>query len=205
VSVVPAAPFLVDFSSPELASEVAEEILVEPSAAGAEIDWAERVEEAYTRGIEEGKRSAEAETVVLLEEQKAALDQSLAAAREAWCTEQGPRLAEQIGTAIRDMEGRIAESAERVLRPFLAQAVRDQAIGQLRVIVNELTVTNPGITLEISGPEDLLTAMRTSLPASVANASYVVNEACDVQVKAGASVIETRISAWLQSSERQVT
>jgi hypothetical protein len=205
VSVVPAAPFLVDFGSPELASEVAEEMPLEASAEGGEIDWAERVEEAYTRGIEEGKRSAEAETVVLLEEQKAALDQSLAAAREAWCAEQGPRLVEQIGTAIRDMEGRIAESAERVLRPFLAQAVRDQAIGRLRAIVNDLTATNPGITLEISGPEDLLSAMRTNLSSSVANASYVVNEASDVQVKAGASVIETRISAWLQSSEAQVT
>jgi hypothetical protein len=87
----------------------------------------------------------------------------------------------------------------------LAQAVRDQAIGQLRAIVNDLTATNPGITLEISGPEDLLSAMRTNLSSSVANASYVVNEASDVQVKAGASVIETRISAWLQSSEAQVT
>lgn len=205
MSVVPAAPFLVDFGSPELASEVAEEMLLEASAAGAEIDWAERVEAAYTRGLEEGKRSAEAETVVLLDEQKAALDQNLAAAREAWCTEQGPRLAEQVGIAIRAMEDRIAGSVERVLRPFLAQAVRDQAIGQLREIVNDLTATNPGITLEISGPEDLLSAMRASLSSSVANASYVVNEACDVQVKAGASAIETRISAWLQSSEAQVT
>ena len=90
MSVVPAAPFLVDFGSPELASEIAEELALEASATGAEIDWAERVEEAYARGLEEGKRSAEAETVVLLEEQKAALEQSLAAAREAWCTEQGP-------------------------------------------------------------------------------------------------------------------
>ena len=205
MSVVPAAPFLVDFGSPELVSEIAEEIPHEASAAGAEIDWAERVEEAYARGLEEGKRSAEAETVILLEEQKAALDQSLAAAREAWCTEQGPRLAEQIGIAVRGLEDRIAGSVERVLRPFLAQAVRDQAIGQLRALVNDLTATNPGITLEISGPEDLLGAMRTNLSSSVANASYVVNEACDVQVKAGASVIETRISAWLKSSEAQVT
>lgn len=204
MSVVPAAPFLVDFASTDLASEVAEEMPQQASAAGDEADWAERVEEAYARGIDEGKRSAEAETVVLLEEQKAALDQSLAAAREAWCNEQGPRLAEQIGTAIRDMEDRIADSAERVLRPFLAQAVRDQAVSQLRAIVNELTTTNPGITLEISGPEDLLGAMRTSLSPSVANASYAVNDACDVQIKAGASVIETRIAAWLISSEALV-
>ena len=72
MSVVPAAPFLVDFASTDLASEVAEEIPQQASAAGGEADWAERVEEAYARGIEEGKRSAEAETVALLEEQKAA-------------------------------------------------------------------------------------------------------------------------------------
>ena len=204
MSVVPAAPFLVDFASTDLASEVSEEMPHQALAAGGEIDWAERVEEAYARGIEEGKRSAEAETIALLEEQKAALDQSLAAAREAWCNENGPQVAEQIGTAIRDMEDRIADSAERVLRPFLAQAIRDQAIDQLRAIVSDLIAANPGITLEISGPEDLINAIRTSLSSSVANASYVVNEACDVQVKAGASVIETRISAWLKSSEAQV-
>jgi hypothetical protein len=204
VSVLPAAPFLVDFASTDLASEIAEEMPQQALAAGGEIDWAERVEEAYARGIEEGKRSAEAETIALLEEQKAALDQSLAAAREAWCNEQGPQVAEQIETAIRDMEDRIADSAERVLKPFLAQALRDQAIGQLRAIVNDLIAANPGITLEISGPEDLLDGIRTSLSSSVGNASYVVNEACDIQVKAGASVIETRISAWLKSSEAQV-
>jgi hypothetical protein len=202
--VVPAAPFLVDFASPVLAPELAEDVPQQASSPGGEIDWAERVEEAYARGIEEGKRSAEAEAVVLLEEQKAVLDQSLAAAREGWCNEEGPKIAEQIGTALRDMEHRIAESAERVLRPFLAQAVRDQAIGQLRTIVHELVATNSGIALEISGPEDILNAIRTALSASLASATYVVDEASDVQVKAGTSVIETRISAWLKSSEAQV-
>jgi hypothetical protein len=141
----------------------------------------------------------------MLEGQKAALEQSLASAREAWCNEEGPRLADQIVTAIRDLEDRIAESAERVLRPFLAQAVRDQAIGQLRTIMHELTSTQPGVTLEVSGPEDLLNAIRTSLPSWLNNVSYVVNDASDIQVKAGASVIETRIAAWLKSSEGQVT
>jgi hypothetical protein len=204
VSVVPAAPFLADFASPVLVSELAEDIPLQQASATPEIDLAERVDEAYARGIEEGRRSAEAEATVMLEEQKAALDQSLASAREAWCNEEGPRLASQIAAAVRDLEDRIAESAERVLRPFLAQAVRDQAIGQLRTIVNELTASQSGVTLEVSGPEDLLNVIRTNLPSSLANVAYVVNEAPDVQVRAGASVIETRISAWLNSSDGQV-
>lgn len=204
MSVVPAAPYLVDFSAKDIASEVGEESPRPSSTVGGDSDWAERVEEAHARGIEEGRKAAEAETIARLEEQKAALEQGLATARMSWCEEQGPRIAEQIGMAVRDLEDRIAESVERVLRPFLAEAARDEAIRQLRAIVEELIATNPGITLEISAPEDLLSTVRASLSASVVTVSYVVNEACDVQLKAGASIIETRIAAWLKYSEGQV-
>lgn len=204
MSVSPAAPYLVDFSAKEIASEVGEETPRPSSTIGGDSDWAERVEEAYARGIEEGKKAAEAETIAQLEEQKAALELSLAAARKSWCEEQGPRIAEQIGMAVGELKDRIAESAERVLRPFLAQAARDEALRQLGAIIEELIAANPGITLEISGPEDLLGTVRASLSPSVVTASYVVNEACDVQLKAGASIIETRLAAWLKSSEGQV-
>ncbi|MCZ7594069.1 MAG: hypothetical protein M5U16_03515 [Hyphomicrobium sp.] len=191
-------------SAKDIASEVGEESPRPSSTVGGDSDWAERVEEAHARGIEEGRKAAEAETIARLEEQKAALEQGLATARMSWCEEQGPRIAEQIGMAVRHLEDRIAESVERVLRPFLAEAARDEAIRQLRAIVEELIATNPGITLEISAPEDLLSTVRASLSASVVTVSYVVNEACDVQLKAGASIIETRIAAWLKYSEGQV-
>lgn len=200
MSVVPAAPFLTDFGIRPLVPEPEEEPR-QALAVGGEIDWTGQVEEAYARGIEEGRQAAAADTIARLDEQKAASEHSLAAARQAWCEDQGPQIAELITTAIRDMEDRLALSAERVLRPFLAQAVRDQAISQLRSIIDELVVMNPGITLEISGPEDLLDAVRMSLAASVVTVSYVTNAACDVQIKAGASIIETRIAAWLQNNE----
>ena len=46
MSVVPAAPFLVDFASKDFPSELAEETPHLDLAADAERDWAERVEEA---------------------------------------------------------------------------------------------------------------------------------------------------------------
>lgn len=199
MSFLPAAHFLTDFGIPEV---------VEPppqndAALAADLAWEERVEDAYARGVEHGKAAADAEIATLLAEQSAVSEQSLAAARKSWCEEEGPRLAEQIRSAIADMENRIAQSVERVLKPFLAQAVRNEAIGQLRAIVQELIGTNPGMTLEVSGPEDLLAAVRTSLPPSVAAVSYVANDASDVQIKAGASIVETRIAAWLEQSEGQ--
>jgi len=201
VSVVPAAHFLVDFTSKNLKSELAEEPL---QGAAVDIDWAERVEEAYARGLEEGRRAAEAEAAARLEEQQVAFEQNSAAMRQAWCEEQAPKIVDQVRAAIREVGDQIAGSTERILRPFLAQAIRDQAIIQLRAIVEDLVANSPGVTLEISGPEDLIDAVRTSLSASVATVSYVANEASDVQIKAGASIIETRIAAWLKASEGQV-
>lgn len=202
MSMHPAAPFLVDFDAKDL-SEIVEEAPRDIATVNPELHWGHRVEEVYARGIEDGRKAAEGEAVTRLEELKAEMEQGLAAAREAWCAEEAPRIAGQITTAIGDMEDRVAQSAERVLRPFLAQAVREQAIGELRALLQELLLTSPGITLEISGPEDLLAAARASLSACV-TVSYAANEGRDVQVKAASSIIETRIAAWLQDSAGQM-
>ncbi|MEI9899723.1 MAG: hypothetical protein WDN31_05765 [Hyphomicrobium sp.] len=203
MSVIPVARFLTDFGIKDTAGEIAD-VLPPAVPALADSIWEERIDEAYARGMEEGRGAAEAEATARLDEQKAASEHSVAAARQTWVEETGPHIAAQITTALASMQDRIAEAVERVLRPFLAQAAREEAVRQLRATLQELIGTNPGLTLEISGPEDLLDALRASLAASAAAVSYVVNETTDVQIKAGASLIETRIAAWLKNCEGQV-
>lgn len=201
MSVVPIGSFLVDFGS-EAVAAISDEPLHAPAIAADDEDTqAQQIEAAYERGREEARAAAQAELEARLEEQRATLEQSLAASREAWCNEEAGRVAEQLKAALGELEDRIAQSVEHVLRPFLIQAVRDKAMAELRTTVRELVAASPGITLEISGPEDLLEAVRSSLSPSVATVSYVTNEACELAVKAGASVIETRISAWLDQIE----
>lgn len=203
MSGVPVAHFLVDFGAKPLSLDVTDE--APPEVAGfGEAHWAERIEEAYAKGIEEGRRTAEADAAAQLAEQHAAAEQSIAAAREAWTKETGSRMAALIGDAVVEMENRLAEAVELVLRPFLAQAVRAQAIEQLRAVIQDLVGNNPGLSLEVSGPEDLLQAVREYLPPSVAAVSFVANDAVDVQIKAGASLLETRIAAWMKTCEGQV-
>jgi hypothetical protein len=190
-----------DFGASEPVLDIADEMLaVEEAAIVADLAT-DPVDEAYVRGVGDGKAAVEAEIVARLDEQKATFERDIAASRESSCLEQGTRIVEQLQAAIGDMEGRIADSTERVLRPFLDQAIRLHAIAELRATLQELVGKTPGITLEISGPEDLLAAIRASLPASIATVSYIANEACDVQVKAGASILETRIAAWLDQIE----
>lgn len=190
-----------DFGGSEPVLAIPDEMLAVEEAAIVGDVATDPVDEAYVRGVEDGKAAVEAEIAARLEEQKATFERDLVASRESSCLEQGTRIAEQLQAAIGDMEGRITDSTERVLRPFLDQAIRVQAIVELRATLQELVGKTPGITLEISGPEDLLAAVRASLPASNATVSYTANEACDVQVKAGASILETRIAAWLDKIE----
>lgn len=201
MSAVPAAHFLVDFGGNESAAVVAGEAPCEVVSAAEDVSSNGQIDEAYSRGLEEGKAAAEAQMQAQLDEQKAAFEQSVATLRDAWCREQGTRLAEQIDVAVRDMEERITNSAGRILGPFLVSAIREQAVAELRATLQELLATNPEVALEISGPEDLLEAVRTSLSASVATVSFVANEACDVQIKAGASFVETRMADWLKHIE----
>jgi hypothetical protein len=200
LSVVPAALFLMDFSGSERGEELLDELAGDEAVTLPEFAT-DPVDEAYVRGVEDGKAAVEADIVARLEEQKATFEQDLAASRQSWCLAEGARIARQLLTAMGDMEGRIAESTVRVLRPFLGEAIRVQATVELRSILHDLVTKTPGIALEISGPEDLLAAIRESLADSVATVSYVANEARDVQVKAGASILETRIAAWLGQIE----
>lgn len=203
MSFVPAAHFLADFGAKDIAPDVAADA-VPQAIADPEAVWAERIAEAHARGVDEGRQAAEAEALADLEEQRASQEQALAAARQSWCEGEGPLLAKMIETAIGEMKERIAESVERILRPFIAQSVRDQAIAQLSSVIAELVASTPGVALEISGSEDLLDCVRASLPASVANVSYVTTGTAEVHIKAGASIIETRIADWLKSVEGQV-
>jgi hypothetical protein len=203
VSVVPAAFFLVDFGIKDLASGTvgAEVSTADPLAPDAGAPDA--TADAYARGLEEGRQSAQAEAAAHLEAHQAAAEQTLTEARAAWCREEGARIAELIGIAVGDMELRIADAVDRILRPFMDEAIRVRAIDELRTILQELVSANPDMALEISGPEDLLGQLRESLSGTTASVAYAASAACEVRVKAGASLIETRIAAWLQTYEGQ--
>ena len=199
MSGVPIANFLVDFGNKDLSLELAPATLTPVLPIVEEVNWGDRLEEARARGFEEGRQAAEAEVETRLAEQKVEAEQYIAAARASWCAEAGPQLADQFTNAVREMEERITTAVERALRPFLVSAVRMHAVNELRVTLEEFVGKNPGIALEISGPEDLLDAVRERLPAWLKEVSYTANDAREIRVKAGTALIETRISNWLET------
>lgn len=203
MSGVPAASFLVDFGSADAAAVMDETLHDVMPIADPEADKQQQVDAAYQQGIEEGRAAAAAEAEQRLEQQRSEFEQSLAAAREAWCGEEGSRLSEQIKAALAEIEDRVAVSVEHVLRPFLAETVRAKAIADLHTTLQDLLARNPGTTLEMSGPQPLLDALREGLADTGAAISCVPSEGCEVQVKADGAVIQTRIAEWLKHIEGQ--
>jgi hypothetical protein len=102
-----------DFGGREPALDIADEMLAVDEAAIVADVATDPVDEAYVRGVEDGKAAVEAEIVARLDEQKERFERDLAASRESSCLEQGARIAEQLQAAIGDMEGHY-HSTERV-------------------------------------------------------------------------------------------
>src|SRR5687768_11750349 len=109
MSAVPAARYLTDFGAagdaraPHAGSMHAKS----ESAAAAKLD------EAFARGVDDGRAAAEAEFEARLEEQRTEFDARLAAERQEWATSTGEELANRLLAAVAEFEGRVAETTAR--------------------------------------------------------------------------------------------
>jgi hypothetical protein len=195
----PIANYLVRFGPGEAAIEIPEEHVFIASAPAEEPeDPTDLVEEARARGYAEGYDAAKAEEAVRVAQEQLEFDEKLAAARQAWTTEEGDKLVERITAAGQQLEAEIAKCVDGILRPFLVETLRRQAVEELARDVAVLLADDKHAVISISGAEDLLAAVRSKLPASNAAIDYVPNESVDVCVVARQTIIETRIAAWLE-------
>jgi hypothetical protein len=177
--------------------------IADPSPVPAPEADTRQAEAAYQQGLEEGRAAAAAEAEQRLEQQRSELEQHLAAAREAWCGEEGTRASEQIKAGLAEIEGRVSATVEHLLRPFLAEAVRAKAIADLQTTLHDLLARKTGAMLEVSGPQPLLDALSDGLSDTGAAIVCVPADGCEVQVRTDGSIIQTQIAEWLKHIEGQ--
>jgi hypothetical protein len=159
------------------------------------------IEAAFAEGVERGKAAAQAALDAKLDEQKVLFQERLASEHQTWTREAADRLAERLTAGLRELELHISETAARVLKPFLAEALRRQMIAELTDHINLLIAKEAGITLSISGPEDLVNALRDKLAGKTCAITVVPGGETDVRVVAGESLLETRLGAWAAKIE----
>jgi len=164
-----------------------------PPAAPKEEASVNLLEDAYRRGHAAGV--AEGDSRVAEERVRSAI--RLGEERAKWSDQQAVAIVNGFDTACREIETNIASSVARILLPFLADAVRDKAIGSLVEQIAALTGNSPVPVFKITGPGELLDLVRTQLEASRRmGIEYEAADTFEVRVVADQTVIETQISAW---------
>jgi hypothetical protein len=168
-------------------------------AGGMEPIWGrvDAAAEAHAKGFEAGKEAAKRELAARLEAQADAYRRELAAAREDWVRKEGARLGEQLAQGMRDIEARTADAVARILKPFLAADLRHKAVCGLVETLSLLRTSDSAAAVSVTGPADLLDAVRAGLAGKLDNVSFHPGQACDVQVTVGRTVLETRLGSWL--------
>lgn len=195
----PAAPFLsglgpqskaswLDLASPRKAATI------EPQT-GRENKLASM---AYQRGFSAACEAAKAETERLLAEGGERARLELAAARNAWVTEESAQLAEWLRNAIADMEEAIAQAAARALAPFLTAAIREKAVAELAEALILLRSPGGPHYIEVSGPADLIEALARRCGEIIRIEAVPAADAGEITITAGATVLKSAMQAWVQ-------
>ena len=174
-----------------------------PDSAAAAAAIEAQVESAYANGFESARAASRAELERKLEEQRIAYDARLAHERGVWVSQVSSELANRLNSRLGELQTDIADAVARILLPFLAADLRRQSMTSLQAELTALLRDDAGIELTISGPEDLLEALRQQL-AGRAKAVYQPSESVDVRITAGRTVIETRLGMWLTKMQEAI-
>ncbi|MHB0769435.1 hypothetical protein [Bradyrhizobium sp. 5.13L] len=151
------------------------------------------LDDAYRRGHAAGV--AEGDSRLAEERVRSAI--RLGEERAKWSDQQAVAIVSGFEAACREIETNIASSVARILLPFLADAVRDKAIGSLVEQIAALTGSSSVPAFKVTGPSELLDLVKTQLEASRRTGiTYEAADTFEVRVLADQTVIETQIAAW---------
>jgi hypothetical protein len=193
MTAIPLARYLVDFGSERKTDPVSEA----RSEVARQVEMNARIVESRVLGMEDGRAAAEAEFAGRLDQHRKDFEAQLVTERQTWVDAQANVLCERLVAGLRDVETRIANATARIIQPFLSAQMRSQSIAALVDTLEPILTKDPGVKLEISGPEDLLQALRHKLDGKGLAATYNVNAAPDVRIAIDQTIIETQLEAWM--------
>ena len=162
-----------------------------PPAPATEAAAVNLLDDAYRRGHTAGL--AEGESKLAEERVRSAI--RLGEERAKWSDQQAVAIVNGFDSACREIESNIASSVARILLPFLADAVRDKAIGSLVEQISALTSNSPVPVFRVTGPSDLIDLVKAQLDAvNRTGIEYQAADTVEVRVLADQTTIETQIS-----------
>ena len=151
---------------------------------------------ARAEGRREGEAlAAQALQAAIAAERKAGAT-ALAEARQRWVDEESAVLANSFAEQARGLEAQLAQSLTRVLQPFLAEALRQEALRDLQATVSTVLADDRSGTLSLTGPADLVEALAKRLDLPPGRLVTAFDGGPDLRIRMNGTVIETQLQAW---------
>jgi hypothetical protein len=196
MSAVSAASYLTELGSPEAPGATAEKA----GAAARELQG--KLDAAFARGQEAGRAAVQAEFDAKSAGQQALYMKRLELERHKWAISTGEDLATRLAAGLKGIEDGLADAAARILRPFIEEELHRKTIAELQANLEALFSTESAVAMQISGPADVLDALREKLGEKIpAGVTFEVSDKADVRVVTGQATIETRLAEWRAALE----
>lgn len=155
------------------------------------------VDAAYERGVEDGRREAEADAELTRAELLALGERNLERARADWVENEGRVLADTIRTSLAEMHDSLEAGVAKILGPILQDAARKRVLTALQAALSKAAATERG-PIAVTGPPDLIAALEKHLGDASPNVSFAIGEGAEVSVRFDKTVIETRLASWAE-------
>ena len=173
-----------------------------PAVAPASVEA--QLAQAYERGRAQAAAEAEEVLASRLRQEQAAAEERITAARAQWVEQESGRLAARLEAGLREIELLVAEAVARILKPFLIERVRGEAIESLATTLTDVVRHGDGVRVEIAGPADLAAAVTERIAALGIGAEVRELEGPEVRVTIGLTVLETSLASWRTRIEEAV-
>lgn len=148
----------------------------------------------------EGEASAKAELERQFEAEHLAIETLHAAELQALRTELETKAAQTIPAAIEARSAAIADliasDVEAVLAPLVGEAIRKRILSGLSDEVRKILALENASQIRVSGPEDLVAALRDHLGADAERLTVQETDGFDVEIEVNRTLFASRLADW---------
>jgi hypothetical protein len=195
----PVAKFLVEFGrndhTPSFKAQ--DELVLPQDFETGEAILEQQLEDAFARGLGEGREKAKAEFDLEIAAAHAKFADEMASAQARWALELGERIHEQITASLQQFRNSVANSVARILTPFLTSVLIQQAVDELVETLTAMTAQTPIGKIKISGPEDLVQALQHRMAGGNFEVEYTSSELNEVTIIANQTTVVTQLQTWI--------
>lgn len=200
MTTIPIARYLGRFSraaAPAASERLEPETDAGPPPAEREAALLGEREAARSQGFQQGEAKAAAAAEEMLAAERRSAQVRLAAERACWASEEGERLAQATREGLEAVETRLCEQVARILQQFAEASLRIRIVDALKATLSGLLAGDRPAVVRISGPGDLVAAMRGCAAGTAKAIEYVETDAVDVSIVADDTLIESQLDAWM--------